>query len=158
MKSRIRFILSCLILSFSCLAHAQMPTGQWYYIHQEVVKPSMIKQYEDTSREFAAFVRANQQTMPHFHYVGFAGDDFTYTFVAPISKMADVDAVMADFGAMGGSPNGAKFMDIMQRSSAAVQFTREFVVGEMPDYSYTPATPRLKPEEEKVLPRRFLLL
>jgi hypothetical protein len=149
MKSRLSIILSCLILSIACFAQAQMPTGQWFYIHQEVVKPSMIKQYEDTSREFAAFVKANQQTMPHFHYIGIAGDDFTYTFVLPISKMADVDSVMADFAAMGASPNGSKFMDIMQHGNAAVEFTREFVVGEMPEYSYTPAAPRLKPEEEK---------
>lgn len=87
--------------------------------------------------------------MPHFNFIGLAGDDFTYTYVLPISKMADIDAINGDFGAMGGSPAGPKFMDVMQRGNATIEYTSEWVVGEAPEYSYTPATPRLKPDEMK---------
>lgn len=149
MKLRRNLVLCCAVLLLASFSHAQMPSGQWFLLHQEYAKPSMVKEYEATAHEFVAMVKANQATMPHFHYVALMGDDFTYTYVLPIAKMADIDGINADFGAMSGGASGLKFLDLMQRGNATIQYTREWVVGEAPEYSYTPVTPRLKPEEIK---------
>jgi hypothetical protein len=148
MKFKSGFLFLSIVLLFCGPAHAQMPTGQWYVIHSEIVKPSMVKEYEAATKEFIELVKANQATMPHFQFAGLQGADFTYSYVLPIANMAAMDSINADFKAMMTGPSAAKFMEIMTRGNANIEYVREFVVGEAPELSYTPANPRLKPEEQ----------
>lgn len=126
-----------------------MPTGQWYLIHTEIAKPSMLKEYEATSLKFVEMVKANRATMPTFSFVGMQFDDFTYSFVMPLANMAAIDTVNHEFMAMMTSPAGPDFGKLMTEGNATMEYTREMVVGEAPELSYTPANPRLKPEEMK---------
>lgn len=130
-------------------AFAQMPSGQWYVIHTEVVKPSMVKQYEATSKEFVEMVKANQASLPDFRFFGSQSDDFAYTYVVPIENMAGMDAINKQFMSMMTGPSAAQFMDLMKRNGPTIEYVKEWVVGHEPELSYTPETPRLKPEEMK---------
>jgi hypothetical protein len=122
-------------------ARAQTPGGQYFVLHQEVAKPSMIKEYESTSKEFVAMVKANKAKMPHFSFNCLASPDFTYTFVAPIPNMAGMDAVNADFGALAQSA-GAAFPDLNKRGGAATEYIKEWIIQLVPELSYSPAEPR----------------
>jgi hypothetical protein len=117
-----------------------------YVIHQEVVKPSMQQQYEASGKEFAAMVLKNRAAMPHFSYVGLSSDDFVYTYVAPIPDHGGIDGIGQDFGALA-QKEGQAFVELMKRNGAALEYVKEWVVSEVPELCYTPATPRLKPEE-----------
>lgn len=140
-------------LSLSLLAAgaalAQPPAAvQYYVIHQEHAKPSKIEQYEATAKEFAALVQANHETMPTFSYVVSVGTDFTYTYVAPIANMAAMDAINAGFGALAAKV-GEQFTDLMRRASETVTGNSEMIAAYVPELSYTPAAPRLTPEEAR---------
>lgn len=149
MKTRITLWIIAITLLIAVGAQAQMPTGQWYVIHSECVKPSMIKDYEAYSLKFVEAVKANRAIMPHFFFAGLQFDDFTYSYAVPIANMAGMDTINQEFGAMMQSPSAADFIKTMTMSNATVDSIREIVVGEAPELSYTPASPRLKPEEEK---------
>ena len=122
-------------------AGAQTPGGQYFVVHQEVARPSMVKEYESTSKEFVAMVKANKAKMPHFSFNCLASPDFTYTFVAPIPNMAGMDAINADFGALAQAA-GASFADLNKRSGTATEYIKEWVIQLVPELSYSPAEPR----------------
>jgi hypothetical protein len=128
----------------SSVAGAQSQTPPYFVIHQEVAKPSMIKEYEAASKEFVALVKANKAKMPHFTFNGFASPDFTYTFAAPIPNLAGLDAINADFGALAQAA-GASFTDLNKRSGAATEYITESIIQLAPDLSYAPAESRIAP-------------
>jgi hypothetical protein len=139
-------------LVFGSLAAAQ-ETAQpkWYILHQELARPGMVKQYEDTTKDFIAAVRQHRDTLPTFDFVGISGDDFVYTYVSQIDNFAEMDKINAGFGALIKAVGEAKWGDLMKRGGAATEYIRESIVMEDPSLSYTPAKPRLKPEEERYL-------
>jgi len=124
-------------------AQAQPPSGRWFVLHEEKAKPSQVALYESTTREFVELVRANKAAMPSFYFTVMQGDDFTYTFVAPIENFASMDAINREFGALMLAA-GFKFGDVMQRGAPAMESRSEMVVGEEPSMSYEPATPGLQ--------------
>ena len=97
----------------------QTPAPQYFVLHQERAKPSMIKEYESTTKEFVALVKANKVKMPHFSFNAFASPDFLYSFVAPIPNMAGMDAINGDFGALAQAA-GPAFSDLNKRSGVAI--------------------------------------
>ena len=132
---------AALALLAPAAAGAQTPGGQYFVVHQEVAKPSMVKEYESTTKEFVALVKASKAKMPHFSFNCFASPDFTYTFVAPIPNMAGMDAINADFGALAQSA-GAAFPDLNKRGGAATEYIKEWVIQLVPELSYAPAAPQ----------------
>jgi hypothetical protein len=147
---RAAFLLPCAALALSgpAAAEAQAPAGQYYVVHQEVAKPSMLKEYEAASKEFVAMVKANKAKMPHFSFDCIVSPDFTYTFVTPVPNFAGLDAINADFGALAQSA-GPRFLDLMKRGGAATEYIKDSVVQRVPELSYTPAQPRLRPGQAR---------
>ena len=121
----------------------QTPAPQYFVLHQERAKPSMVKEYESTTREFVALVKANKAKMPHFSFNAFVSPDFTYSFVAPIPNMAALDGINADFGALAQSA-GASFLDLNKRGGTAMERVDEAIIQRLPELSYAPAEPRLE--------------
>jgi hypothetical protein len=128
----------------------QPPTGQWYLLHQEAAKPSMVAEFESTTKEFIALVTQHRATMPDFSFNCLQGEDFMYTFVVPIQGFAGVDKVMANFGAYMQAA-GPKAAEIFSRSGASFEYTNEWVVAHAPELSYQPDKPRVKIEDAKYL-------
>jgi hypothetical protein len=121
----------------------QTPAPQYFVLHQEKAKPSMVKEYESTTKEFVAMVKANKTKMTHFSFNCFASPDFTYTFVAPIPNLAGLDAINADFGALAQSA-GAALLDLNKRGGVAMERVDESVIQRLPELSYAPPEPRLE--------------
>jgi hypothetical protein len=124
-------------------AGTQTPAPQYFVLHQEKAKPSMIQEYESHTKEFVAMVKANKAKMPHFSFAAFASPDFLYSFVAPIPNMAGMDAINGDFGALAQAAGPALF-DLNKRSGVAIERVDESVIQRMPELSYAPAQPRLE--------------
>ena len=113
-----------------------------FVIHQEFAKPSMVAEYEATTKEFAAMVTRNKATMPHFSFAALSSDHFVYTYVARIPNYGGIDGIGQDFQAVA-RKEGQAFADLMRRGGATIDHVREWVVSEAPELSYVPATPRL---------------
>ena len=136
-------------LSAAVAATAQTAAApQYFVIHQEVAKPSMVKEYESTTKEFVALVTANKAKMPHFSFNAYMSPDLTYTFVAPVPNLAGLDAINADFGALAQAA-GPAFLDLNKRSGAATEYIKEMIVQYAPELSYSPAQPRLQPGQAR---------
>jgi hypothetical protein len=134
------------VMLTSPLALAQTAPPRYLVLHQELARPSQIKEYEATTREFVAMVKAHKATMPSFSFDCLMSRDFTYTYVTPAATLAAVDAILAEFGALAQAAGGP-FADLMKRGGAATEYVKDAVVERQPQFSYTPAQPRLKPEE-----------
>lgn len=137
------------MLAFLAIARAvsaQAPQGPMYVIHEEGVKPSRAMEYEAANKDFQAIVKKNLAAMPSFRYTAVQGEDFTWYFVAPIKGFAGMDAIGKDFAALA-QAEGARFGDLMKRANATLEYSKDWVVMELPAVSYQPATPRLKREE-----------
>lgn len=141
-------LLCVLVLGAAGALSAQGPTGPMFVIHQEIVAPSKVAAFEAASKEFIAMIQQNRALMPDFSYDAIMGEDFTYTFIAPIKSMAGMDAVGQQFGAMA-QAGGAKWVDLMARSADTIEYYSEWVASLAPEVSYYPAKPRLTREEAK---------
>jgi hypothetical protein len=143
-------ILGAVFMTGSSAA-AQTAQPKWYVMHQEFARPSMLKQYEETSKEFVSLVRQHHDASPLFNFVGVADDNFVYSYIGAIGSFNDLGAINAGFGALAQAAGEAKWADLMKRGGDAMEFSRESILMEDPSLSYTPAQPRLKPEEERYL-------
>ncbi len=152
MKGRTLFTgiaMLCAVLTTGSLAAAQTAQPQWYVMHQEFAKPSMLKEYEATSQEFMAAVRQHREAMPMFNFTGFSGDDFVYTFVTRINSFSDLEGIYGGFGKLAKMVGEKKWGDLMMRAGQTMDSVRDSILMEDPSLSYMPARPRLKPEEER---------
>ncbi|HEV8580826.1 MAG TPA: hypothetical protein VGX68_17310 [Thermoanaerobaculia bacterium] len=144
-------LIAAAFVTGSLAAAQQMAAPKWYVMHQELAKPSMLKQYEDVSKEFIATVRQHHEAIPAFNFVGVAGDDYVYTYVTEIKGFSDVEAIFAGFAKLSQAVGEAKWNDLMVRGGQTMEWMRDSILMEDPSFSYTPAQPRLKPEEEQYL-------
>jgi hypothetical protein len=143
-------VIFAVLMTGSLAAAQQTAPPKLYVLHQEVARPGMVKQYEDTTKEFISLVRQHHDLIPTFDFVGVAGEDFVYAYVSQLDNFAELDKMYGGFDALAKAA-GPNWGDLMMRGGAATEYTRESVLMEDPSVSYTPAQPRLKPEEEKYL-------
>ena len=123
---------------------------RFFVLHQEVAKPSMLKQYEDTTKELTAAVHRHHELSPAFSFTAISGDDNLYTYVTPIQSMTDLESINNGFGALA-QAEGAKWADLMKRAGETMEYSRESIVMEDPSLSYNPEKPRLQLEEQAYL-------
>ena len=141
-------LLCALVLGGTADVSAQGPTGPMFVIHQEIVSPGKVAEYEAGSKAFIAMIQQHRATMPDFSYDAIMGEDFVYTFIAPIKDMGGMDAIGQQFGAMA-QAGGAKWAELMARNDENIEYYSEWVASLAPDVSYYPANPRIKQEEAK---------
>ena len=142
-------VAAVMIASLAVAQEAAQP--QLFVLHQEMARPGMMKQYEDTMKEFIALVRQHHDALPAVQFVGMAGEDFFYSYVTPIENYGALDKVHEGFAVMIPAVGEAKWNDLITRAGAATEFIRESIMLEYQHLSYAPAKPRLKPDEERYL-------
>jgi len=71
-------------------SQAQGPSGnQAYSIHEDVVLPSKVGEYEKTLKEFMDNIK--KYNIPDAKWITTQTNDFRYLFVQPIPNMAELD-------------------------------------------------------------------
>lgn len=145
--TRLFMMLVIFLSAFVAAIAEEAPAARLWYVHQEIVKPSMLEQYDASAKEFNALAKQHQSKMPHFNITGaFQGEDLTYTYSIPISSLADVDHIIREFGAF---TQAAGVAEVLQKGGAATEQMKEWIVSEPLQLGYAPSQPRLKPEEMK---------
>ena len=129
----------------SLAAYAQAPPKpQFYVVHEEVVKPSMLGQYEATTKEFLNSLAQAKVDPAAFSFRGFVTPDFHYIYLAPIDGFGGMDKIANVFMTLGANE---KFQDLMKRSGTTMESVSDTIIMRRLDLSYMPETPRLKMEE-----------
>ena len=115
---------------------------QMILVHEETVKPPMLEQYLQGSKEFFAMVEANRDVMPTFNAQAFQTDEYEFVFALPLSSFAQMDSLMGEFMAMA-EKGGASWEETTKKGAAATRQFDEYVIVHRTDLSYTPAEPRV---------------
>ena len=67
--------LCTLVLAGVGALSAQLPQGPMFMIHQEIVKPSKVAEYETQGKEFVALIQQHRALMPSFSFDAIMGQD-----------------------------------------------------------------------------------
>jgi hypothetical protein len=130
------------------LLAADAAAPKLYVLHQEVVRPSALKAYEETNHEFLAAFKQHRDMLPGFSFTTVAGEDFIYNFITPIPDFAYAGTIYDMVDKVGRTMGEAKWADLLKRNGATIDSMTDSVFLEDPSLSYAPANPRLKPQEE----------
>ncbi|HSL83650.1 MAG TPA: hypothetical protein VLF66_12820 [Thermoanaerobaculia bacterium] len=122
---------------------------QMILVHEEKVKPPMLDEYVDRSKEFFAMVQANRDVMPTFAAEGFQTDQYEFVFALPLSGFAQMDTLMGEFMAMA-EKGGAAFRETMKAGAETTTHFDEYVILYRTDLSHHPAEPRVPMVEATV--------
>ncbi len=82
-------LLACALLLLPNLSMSQESTTQAFWVHEDVVKPSMIAEYEAVCKELVDNMK--KHNVPEVNTIVTATADSRYLWVSPINSMADID-------------------------------------------------------------------
>lgn len=137
-----------LVVSAQAQAQAQAPPQpQMFVVHEEVARPSMLAQYESSTRDLVSALTEKKADPTLYGWSAFMTPDFHYLYVLPIANWSGMDTLMQGWMNMGQTVGKERWAELSRRNGAAMASYSEFVVMRRPDLSYVPATPRLKPSE-----------
>jgi hypothetical protein len=124
-------------------ARAQEQKSQLYSVTEVVVKPAMVAQYE-------AAVKKEVELGYPYPVQAYSTDDFHYYFLVPIENYAGIDALNKGEGEWA-AKIGQEYKALMKSVEGTFEYYRSGVVRFLPELSYAPLNPRLKPEEQKFI-------
>jgi hypothetical protein len=147
MRGKVVFLLIIgLALNFSALsllAQEEEPKSQLFFIHEDVVKPSMVAKYEEAAKGVVAKLKENNMTS--LSHIAAMSDDFHYSYIHQIENMAALDS----------NPwkelekkMGKEAMKAMWDEYEGTYYKHHsFLARLRPNFSYTPATNGTASEE-----------
>ena len=144
-----RSILSlCMVLVMSLntliiLAQEEQKITQRYVVYEDIVKPSMVMQYEETIKEYMALFAEQQYPYPMNVY---STDDFHYYIVTPLENFTELDSIYSLINKVA-SNAGEKWGEVWGKFAGTYHFDRGQIIIFNSELSYIPEEPRLNPEE-----------
>jgi hypothetical protein len=137
-------VLALLVVASCCLpavAEAQGHKAQLYYVYDFVVKPAMVSQFE-------AGVKQEIELGSPAPWSAFSTDeDFHYYFVTPIQNYAAIDSMEKADNEWTAKIGKEKLDALMKSYEGTFEYYKAGVIRFLPDLSYAPKMPGLKPEE-----------
>lgn len=126
-------IKSTLLLAFIlCFAFNLLQAQKAYQIHQDNVKPSMIKEYEKVAK---AFNDACKLHNPQTNWATAATSDMKYMYITPIENMADLDKrPFADMS----KKMGDKWVEMFTNFDKCYDSHRTYIINLVEDLTYMP--------------------
>ena len=130
----ITLFFAIVILQTSDLFAQSSNANQAFWVHEDQVKPSMIKEYEAVTKDFIA--QCKKHDLKDSDWSTASIDDGTYLSISPINNMADFDKnTMAPLAEKMGEE---EFTKIFSRFNKCYDSHRDYVVHLISDMSYMP--------------------
>lgn len=125
-----------LLLSLNSFAQDQMPKGQLLAIHQDIVMPSKVAEYEKAVKTLAEkFAEHKMTSMP---YTAANSEDFTYMFIMPVENYAGLDKMETSFNDLKTKMGEEEFMALMNQFNGTYESSKAYLVKFHPELSYNP--------------------
>ncbi len=137
------------ILALSFVAAAQEKKPQLYFVEDYLVKPSMVAQFEGALKE--AYNTIFTPNAWPWSIETYSTEDFHYYLLYRFENMADIDKAFAAFAEILGKIGVEKWDILNGKMGDATEYYKQGTVTLSPELSYSPETPRLKPEEAKLV-------
>ena len=136
-------LLAAVTLSGQTPAAPATPAPQYFLIHEEVARPSMVAQYESVTRDLLNAFTEKKADPKVFGMRLYTSPDFHYYYVVPISSWAAMDAFPASWASISQAVGKDRWKDLMLRGNSAMSSYNEYVIMRRDDLSYVPANPRV---------------
>lgn len=140
-------------LAFSILAPFSAGSAEknsrLYFVEDYTVKPSMVTQFEASIKEFIMTV-----LKPYgwsWSFETYSTEDFHYYFLYRIENMAEMDKAYDDFHGIIGKYGERNWAVLYGKIGEATEYCKQGTITMLPELSYLPAPPRLKPDETKLV-------
>lgn len=128
-------------------AAAQEDEGpQMFFVHQEVVKPSMISEYEAAAVDWMAMMKGSEAAKGNIEYYAYSGPQVGYVYVLPIDGFAHFAEIGEAFDAVE-AEQGEPWKKAGEESSRATDHFEGGFYIYRPDLSYETENPRLSDDE-----------
>lgn len=128
---------------------AEEKKAQLYFVEDYAVKPSMAPQFEASIKEFIMTV-----LKPYgwsWSFETYSTEDFHYYFLYRIEDLAELDKAYDDFRGIIGKYGEREWAVLYRKIGNAIEYCKQGTITLMPELSYFPAVPRLKPDEKKLV-------
>ncbi|MBV8520490.1 MAG: hypothetical protein JO197_24065 [Acidobacteria bacterium] len=151
MKRLVLAALLLLVCPLVATAQTQTPPAmpQLYLIHAEVPRLGMIPQYEAATHDILAALTEKKADPNVFGMHVYTTEDLHYLYILPLNAYSKLDSMDGAWKSIADSVGKERWQSLMSRGTAPIEQYSELVVRRRPDLSYTPATPRVKPDEQR---------
>jgi len=139
-----------LLMSMSTLfisAQEEQKKYQPYVVFEDVVKPSLVMQYEEATKEFMALFAEHQYPYPMNVY---STEDFHYYIVTPINSFSELDSMYGEFNKVA-EKAGEKWEAVWDKFAGTYHYDRGQLIIYSSKLSYVPENPRLADGEGNFL-------
>jgi hypothetical protein len=150
------FLLACTVVNlfaFTNIAQREEQNALLYYILETVVKPSMIGVYEEALKDYMAIL--TKQKSLYSRYVFSSTEDYHYFSIVPLKNYGDFEALRKSNLDIFNKIGNEKMSELDTCFTSACEYTNRSFIRHMPEFSYSPGNPRLKPEEATYICCRY---
>ncbi|MFQ5604093.1 MAG: hypothetical protein ACE5HS_12580 [bacterium] len=144
------------LLALPVFAQDEKPTGQLYSIHEDIVKPSMVAQYESAVKDYVAEFVKHKIAFPYMQ--SSSTNDFHYFYLVPLENFADLDKIKKAGEEFDKKLGEEKRQEFDKRFAGTYEYHQDLIARMSGEYSYQPEAPRLKPEEATFLHWTYLYI
>ena len=134
--SLIMVILVSLLPLLTVTAQAQTPAPQLFTIHEDVVIPSRVVEYEKAAKNLADLME--QHNMTSMQYSAASGDDFTYIYISTVINYSGLDNMGAGFAELQEKMGKKAFEEAMEKFNGNYHSHRDYMIRLHPELSYNP--------------------
>ena len=130
--------------SFIISAQEKQTQAQRFIFWDEIVKPSMVTEYEaGVKKQVALFSKYKSQ----YPWNAYSTNDFHYYYVTPVENSADIDKVSDAFDAMEKNMGKEQSQAMRKNFEGTLESHDKGMVRHLPELSYIPENPRVKADE-----------
>jgi hypothetical protein len=126
----------CLISALAVFAQGEMPKSQRFFVHEDVVIPSMVGQYEMAAKNVADLFAKNN--LAAFPYTAVSTEDFRYLFFTTVENDAGVSIMDNAFAELEKKIGATASQDAMKAFVGCYESHRNYLIRQFPDLSYKP--------------------
>jgi hypothetical protein len=153
-KKILKLVLVFLIVIFysiNVMAQAEEPKAPLYIVEDTVVKPSKISEYEVHVKMAIELFKKYDYPYPVYNCTT---DDFHYISIFPLKNYADMENTYKATGELA-KKAGEEWQAMIKSADGTLEYSKYFMLRYIPQLSYIPEEPRLKPEESSFMQWEF---
>lgn len=138
-------LITMALLIMSNLSIAQESKSQAYWVHEDVVKPSMVREYETICKELTSNLK--KHNIKELNVIVTNTNDNRYLWVSPIENMAQIDKPV--FGTLSEKMGPEAMGTLFDRMDKCYDIEQNYIIHLDKELSYMPSGITQTPEGQE---------
>ncbi|MBT8186340.1 MAG: hypothetical protein KJO73_01485 [Croceitalea sp.] len=140
-----KFLLALAAMLMSSAIFARQSATQGFWVHEDVVKPSKVADYEAICKELTDNMK--KHNIQDMHAIVASTADMRYLWISPIENMATIDKPI--FKTLSEKMGADKMSDLFNRMNKCYDVEHDYVIHLNKDLSYQPTGIDQTPEGQE---------